>query len=422
MKRSSDERDHTTNELISILFFDKDYNFLDAAWDHITSTAATTHDLLSISAKAPEAGYAYVFLSNEDPNYATIYFDDASIAHTPSPIVSVADYFPFGLSYNTGERVASTEQRYLYNGKELQDELALNWYDYGARMYMPEIGRWGVADPLADKARRWSPYRYAFDNPMRFIDPDGMYEYSNGYTTTNSRTETGSVSHSGAFKGDIGDVKLGSSSSQSVIVGGEKGPILVWNGDGETSTEGAPRPSVTLNSNGALTGRDEGGDGWAYFDLNGQLYRHHQYLVASGKVEPQAFANSLLNLTEGTTFTTIIDGKIVTATFDRSELYNGEFSLAIPVFDSPKSKKPDRIISYNGGVWQGDNAHSVSVDFGIHKITYSQVRGTVFDLQRTLVVHEWFGHQLQGKDNDSIGHVPIHKWEEEFRNTFYKKR
>jgi RHS repeat-associated protein len=167
---------------VTILFFDKNYKLVDAAWDQVTTVGAQTstsvkqppHDLVSVTARAPEAGYAYVFLSNEHNTFVDAYFDDAVFTYTASPIVSVSDYYPFGMQYNNAEAAGAFEQKYLYNGKELQDELNLNWYDYGARMYMPELGRWGVIDPMAEKYRKWSPYTYCVDNPVRFIDPDGM--------------------------------------------------------------------------------------------------------------------------------------------------------------------------------------------------------------------------------------------------------
>ena len=88
----------------------------------------------------------------------------------PGEIVEVNNYYPFGLLHNYTATSGNAYQ-YKYNGKELQET---GMYDYGARFYMPDIGRWGVVDPLAEKMRRWSPFTYAFDNPIRFIDPDGM--------------------------------------------------------------------------------------------------------------------------------------------------------------------------------------------------------------------------------------------------------
>lgn len=65
--------------------------------------------------------------------------------------------------------------KYKYNGKEYQDELGLNMYDYGARFYNPGIGNFWQLDPVSETSRSFSPYTYALNSPVYFIDRDGMY-------------------------------------------------------------------------------------------------------------------------------------------------------------------------------------------------------------------------------------------------------
>ncbi|MBK1895626.1 DUF6443 domain-containing protein [Chryseobacterium paridis] len=87
-------------------------------------------------------------------------------------IIEENNYYPFGLKHQGYNQLSGNPAyNYQYNGKELQKETG--WSDYGARMYMSDIGRWGVIDPLSETSRRLSPYNYAVNNPINFIDPDG---------------------------------------------------------------------------------------------------------------------------------------------------------------------------------------------------------------------------------------------------------
>jgi len=85
-------------------------------------------------------------------------------------VEGVTNYYPFGMMHNAQSYNVNNIYNYKYNGKELQET---GMYDYGARFYMPDIGRWGVIDNKAEKYLSMSPYTYAGNNPIAFMDPDG---------------------------------------------------------------------------------------------------------------------------------------------------------------------------------------------------------------------------------------------------------
>ncbi len=119
--------------------------------------------------------YVYQFKDQVD-NIRLSYSDtnkDGMI--TQEEILEENNYYPFGLKHKGYNNVVNgRDHKYGFGGKEEQDENGLAWIDITARNYDPALGRWMNLDPLAELMRRHSPYNYGFDNPVFFIDPDGM--------------------------------------------------------------------------------------------------------------------------------------------------------------------------------------------------------------------------------------------------------
>ena len=99
-------------------------------------------------------------------------------------IVQQKGYYAFGMEISQFSPGTNTSKNW-YNGKELQDDFGLYWYDYGARFYDPGLGRWHSVDPLAEKYYQSSPYSYTLNNPVNFIDPDGRSVYKINRETGN---------------------------------------------------------------------------------------------------------------------------------------------------------------------------------------------------------------------------------------------
>ncbi len=137
----------------------------DAPHDRLHNAAPITID---------QPGYVYIYFSNENGDLVEVFFDDFEVEHVHGEVVQMDDYYPFGVVFNSYSSENAKPQNYKSNGKELQEELSIGWYDYQARQYDPFTGRWTTVDPLSEVSRRWSPYVYCYDNPIRFIDPDGM--------------------------------------------------------------------------------------------------------------------------------------------------------------------------------------------------------------------------------------------------------
>ena len=170
---------------------------LDGGFVRITDAAREygqdgAHERLASQFVITQPGYVYIYLSNDNAasggQQVEVYFDDFKVEQAKSSVVQMDDYYPFGLTFNSYSRENRVPNMYQYNGKENQDELNLRWLDYGARMYAPEIGRWLGVDLLAHRYDNSTPYAYCKNNPILFLDPNGM-EVKNEATERRKKAE-----------------------------------------------------------------------------------------------------------------------------------------------------------------------------------------------------------------------------------------
>ena len=122
--------------------------------------------------------YYYQYTDNLENVHLSYTDADKNSSISQSEIVEESNYYPFGLKhrgYNNIVLPLASNYKYKYNNKELQTEL--DWYDYGARFYDAELGRWTTIDPLAEKKPFNTSYHFLSNNPINRIDPDGKDDY-----------------------------------------------------------------------------------------------------------------------------------------------------------------------------------------------------------------------------------------------------
>ncbi|WP_052323998.1 RHS repeat-associated core domain-containing protein [Flavihumibacter sp. ZG627] len=258
---------------INYIFLDEQFKYVGGNFSRVGSSGVVK-DHWNIDAAqmqnitVPKNGYIFVYVSNE--SNLDVFFDNLQVVHKPGPILEETHYYPYGLVMAgiSSKSAGSLTNKYKFGGKELQsnefsDNTGLEMYDFGARNYDPQIGRWHTVDPLAHKLPSWSPYAAFACNPIMFIDDDGRFPY-----TFHIRA----FAPPGAFKGTgFHDDNRGFSTSMSATSrikqnftvdpskqmfswGTPTSDPTIWNGMSLTATDrGGASASFGKNSFGSAT-------------------------------------------------------------------------------------------------------------------------------------------------------------------------
>jgi RHS repeat-associated protein len=225
---------------LNYLLFDREFNFVTGGFRRLSTNAKEAgtdvpHELLAFDdIVIQEAGYMYIYLSNENDTPVEVYFDDFFVEHVQSPVVQVNGYYPYGLTAYSYLRETEQFTNYLFQSKQY-DNLT-QWHDFHARQYDATLGRWFAVDPAGQFA---SGYIGMGNNPVLGIDPDGKVwfvpviigavagMYSGGVLANNGQMNP--------LKWDYNSGRTWAYMGAGALVGGLSGGIA-----GSIATSGAP--------------------------------------------------------------------------------------------------------------------------------------------------------------------------------------
>lgn len=234
---------------LNYAFFDDQFT-LQSSVSGVKQLPTSPNASISLSSGVivvPKTGFAYIYVSNESGQ--EVDFNNLTVVHKTGPLLQEEHYYPFGLtmagiSSSAIKGSIYPENQLKYNSKELQsaefsDQSGLELYDFGARNYDPQLGRWIATDPLAEKFVWQSPYVAMDNNPMLKNDPTGR----SAEVTIDKDKKTLTVSSTIIIYGDKGNEELAQKVASDIQ--------NAWNAAHGTATIDGIKYDVTFSVTGS---------------------------------------------------------------------------------------------------------------------------------------------------------------------------